>query len=312
MLQRVSEGFVAFYWLDPSDLSLFTISSAGAITEAPYQGTEEVVYEGDGKPFVSAVPSAKGDEVILITGSPSNPTLAVINVITRKRTFLPFTARSATWHPNGRDIVFLRDSDAKNPAGLYLFNLAKGTSSLLGALSLGDVKLFTQNQNSIALVEPPSLLAPSSAWSFDLTKKTLSLITTPQAGFMASWSSFAPFDALAYVPTVGVRAISAKGTAITLTSASLPDKCAFGKYEAAYYCAVMRTVPKGMPDSYLQKAAYSIDSLVAFSRSGESKLLWDSQAKGEPFDATNLKQIGDTLYFINRYDNRLYSFGPIK
>lgn len=311
-IRLVLDTAVAGYWLDESDRTLYALDDIGQILMLPYQGSQEIVYEGDGKTLLGVWPSLNGDMAIIATGSKAAPTFAVINVITRKRVFLPALTQSATWHPNGKDVVFLREEDAKNPAGVYVYTVSRGTSTLLARLTMAGVKLGPYSSSAISMIEEPSLQRPSRAWSFDLGRKTLRQLAPATAGLMASWSgSTEPLHMLAFAPAIGLAQIAnGKITAFTDNIQTLPIKCALTSGLA--YCAIPNAVPAKLPDSYLQKAVYTIDSFVTLTKEGVSSTLFNSQAEGQPVDAVSLQKIGDSLYFINRYDNKLYSLGPIE
>jgi hypothetical protein len=307
-LNKMSENAVSAFWVDLSDKTLYTANSAGIITATAFGGSPEMVYGGDGRPFISAEPSLRGDSVILTSGSRRLPSIAVVNVVTGNASFLPPTAISATWHPNGKDVLFLRTSDAKNPAGAYTFNTAKKSSLLLAELALSDVFLSQYDSSSVLLSERPSLETKSSSWTLNTKTGALSLlesnksllITTshPSIGYVTTYAKDGGLTLKRIGSTAGIK--------MPLT---LPQKCTSTK--TLVYCGVPTGEVKGMPMSYLEKTSFSLDTLVSMGTNGETMSLWSPQGEEESVDIYKPLVVGDSLYFINRYDNRVYSLSPI-
>ncbi len=306
----LTDHAVSDYWIDAADMTLYTVTADGIVSNTPYGGGEEITYDGDGRPLISAQPSARGDLVLLTTGTRTAPTVALVNVITGKRTFLPTLTKAAGWHPNGKDIVYLRDGDSKNTAGLYIYNVAKGSSGLLSPINIQDVHLEPQHKNAITITEPTTLLANVSNWSFNLNEKTLTPIVPAQPGLLMSWHPNLTGEGLIFTPKTGLVLVSKQGKTTPLAIMALPEKCGFG-VAGMLYCAVPNKTPKGLPDSYLQRSIYTTDSLVAITADGKTKSLWNSDIEGQPFDADNLRVSGKTIYFINRYDGYLYSLSLV-
>ncbi len=74
------------------------------------------------------------------------------------------------------------------------------------------------------------------------------------------------------------------------------------------YCAVPEDMPSGavLPDDYLKRAIYFKDSFYQIDT--EQNSITEILAATDPFfDAVNLALTDGKLFFINRYDNNLYS-----
>lgn len=303
-LKQVLASNSAAFWVDESDLTIYTVTSGGAVVATPHNGSSDVIYAGDGRQLVSAQANPAGDMVLLITGSQIEPFISVFNVVTQKRIFLPTTARSALWHPNGKDVLYLRDADSKNTAGIYLLSTARSSATQLMAVSLVGVSLQEYTKQAVLLVEPPTREAPVRSWVFDFAKNTLSSFEPATAGLMMRWAHgygllFEPKNGLSLVRQGSRTALGIKNT--------LPAKCAMGT--TSLVCAIPQDAIGKLPDSYLQREVYSVDALYEISLTGEQTRLWDGPSQGIYVDAYHLKKIGSTFYFINRYDNKLYSLG---
>ena len=91
---------------------------------------------------------------------------------------------------------------------------------------------------------------------------------------------------------------------------TLPEKCFMNA--SKIYCAIMQnysnTLPKPiLPDDYLKKAFYSRDKIYAIDIADNSSELVLSDELPPAIDAVNLSLNGNNLFFINRYDNRVYN-----
>jgi hypothetical protein len=302
-LSVVVDTPVSDFWMDNSDQTLYTITSGGVVTATPHGGSKEVAYSGDGRPLLTAQASDRGDLVILTTGNQKSPTISVINLFTKKRIFLPIQAKNASWHPNGKDVLFLRDGDSRNAAGMYSLNVAKESFSLISPMSLLDVKIFPKSSKSVLLISPSSKDSDSPALLFDLTTKKFSEFIPRRGGLQVSWSLAGKYGLTSSYPN-NMSLISDKGE-VAISSATLPQKCAM--LETAAVCGVPDKIASQLPDSYLKKAHFTIDTIYAFQLDGKEKRIWSSSSYGPGLDILNPKKIGTSLYFINRYDNKLYS-----
>ncbi len=60
-----------------------------------------------------------------------------------------------------------------------------------------------------------------------------------------------------------------------------------------------------LPDDYLKRAVYSNDFIYELDLE-KNALLPVFEENKQPIDAINFELLGNKLFFINRYDNRLY------
>jgi hypothetical protein len=77
--------------------------------------------------------------------------------------------------------------------------------------------------------------------------------------------------------------------------------------ETEALCGVPDNISSQLPDSYLKKAHFTVDTLYSFKLDGKEKRIWSSSSYGPGLDIIKPQKIGTALYFINRYDNKLYS-----
>ena len=94
---------------------------------------------------------------------------------------------------------------------------------------------------------------------------------------------------------------------IRLPFITLPEKCTIG--DTNLYCAAPVNITDKilLPDDYLKKKFYSDDVIYEYALDKKSIRTIFRLSQDSAIDAINLKIIGDKLFFINRYDNYVYS-----
>ena len=204
-----------------------------------------------------------------------------------------------------------------------------------------DLALYWIGANQIILSDKTSASYAGSVLSLDIKKKTLSTIIENNLGLQSIWN--VPLG----VGLVFTSKYSGGGGSVSLFDLSgvrlnglnfitLPSKCAFfvQQQEASIqatttklasatqaasgaasstktlYCAVPRDQKKlgfsTLPDDYLMRALYTSDNFLAINldTGNTTPILTDTS---QALDATNLKIFNGTLFFVNRYDNKLYA-----
>ncbi len=89
---------------------------------------------------------------------------------------------------------------------------------------------------------------------------------------------------------------------------TLANKCLIS--QPKIYCAIPKNIPPRttLPDDYLKRAVYFDDIFyqIDINQNSFTEIPTASQSV---IDAVNLKFVGNRLFFINRYDNKVYSLG---
>ena len=152
--------------------------------------------------------------------------------------------------------------------GLYSLELKNNKSSLFLKLNNQDLQVGWPTTNEIRLSDKPSAGGPNNIWSVNLKDKTVTKLKDEER------------------PNI-----------ITLLG-----KCVTA--DAKTYCAVPQNLPPEtiLPDDYLKRKIYTNDSFYV-----GDKLLFEGLEE-KPVDAVNFSVRDNQLFFINRYDQRLYSF----
>ncbi|MEK6952672.1 MAG: hypothetical protein AABX29_06690, partial [Nanoarchaeota archaeon] len=192
-------------------------------------------------------------------------------------------------------------------SGLIIIDLK--TNNVLQAvkINLEDVNVAWVKPDEVFIIEKPSILIPSSIWSYNLKNKNLDYIFQNEPGLMANWSK----DGNLVLKFNGELSLinNKTGQVIGLPFITLPNKCAFSNNnEEKIYCAVPKTMPSNtaLPDDYLKNKFYSEDQIISLTVNPTKSQIILSQTGDQKLDAVNLMVINDDLYFTNRYDNKVY------
>ncbi|MBI2623302.1 MAG: hypothetical protein HYW65_01880 [Candidatus Liptonbacteria bacterium] len=280
--------------------------------------------------------SAGGVKALALFGDRTAPQAGVFDVASKTWQPFPFSIIDAAWSPNDSRAAYLarQNSGAVVLGVLDLANAKAKPQELLRA-RFADITLAWPLPDLIFLQERPSAAVPARAWIFDMKKKMLAPFAEEQRGLAVRWpapagASGPPGEWLAFAAGDAGRGgrlylVSPQGTIREeLTFLTLPQKCAsFGggaapkaasaapsSAPATLICAVPRDADtlnvSALPDAYWKRALFTEDVFLMINlATGATRTLFDDAAR--PLDADMLAVSGDTLYFINRYDQKLYS-----
>lgn len=250
--------------------------------------------------------SADGTLALAKFNYPALPTFSIFNTVTNAWQPLPEGTLAAAWAASTSQLAYL-DSKA---GSLKILNIASQKTQEVIKLNQKDVKLYWVNPSTILVqISTPSIEMPSSLWSLDLKTKLLKPLFKEELGLVLNWSLVGNYG-LKLISVSRIPQISlinqAGGILKDLSFITLPEKCAFG--DGKIYCGVPRFIRDGiqLPDDYYKKAVYFQDDIYSIDLiSGESALL----LKGDDIliDTQHLSLGNGKLYFLNRYDSKLYN-----
>ena len=310
-LSVVSDRQILRYWFDSSDHALHIFTTTGELLRVS-QGEEERIF-ALGTPTSSVTPSPRGEAIIIETGYPTKPLFSVFNLTTRKTTFLPTGTTAAAWNPSGTEVVIMWEAPAASRAsvGLYRVPLKTFKPQLVLPITLFDIVLDWPQTNAVFVSTRFGGQTTGGLWRLDLQKKTMVAVLPEVSGFLTAWTVDGKyfFETDAKQRDVGLvqpATLSRLSTGLS----SVPEKCA-GAAAGQFVCAApaLNNAPLN-PLVYLQRAQHSTDTIILLSlRAGEliPSLVYDGLSEQPSVDATQLRTIGNTLYFVNRYDQKLYS-----
>ncbi len=264
--------------------------------------------------------SSDGTRIILAFGRPQNTTFVMGDLITNTFSSLPNTLAVA-WHPTKPDQFVYFD----NKQTLNIADLTTKKITPLIIFNVTDVDLDWITADEVLIKERASSQFAASAWIYNIKTKLMSAFLNdvnglmlqylPEIGSMlrlsATLNGNAALDLLPYGKNLMATTSPLNNTqgivsAVTLVSKNtLPGKCTV--FLEKLFCAVffqdhhLRPV-SFMPDSYLRHETYTVDGLITLP--DNSRLFTPSER--EAYDMSHLIGYGKTLYFLNRYDNRVY------
>jgi hypothetical protein len=187
-----------------------------------------------------------------------------------------------------------------------------------------DVTVQWPSKNNMIISDRPSAYTTGSIWLFNVSSKTLSPVVYENLGMESLWNASGSallFSAGSNNAGGELTFKNASGTEKTLSFATLPSKCVFGPSTAAsgtanpsvlIYCAVPRdqntfSIAR-LPDEYDQNVYFTDDDFYRMDAgTGSLNQIFSFGTAGLSIDATRVKAFNNILFFINRYDQKIYA-----
>ncbi|PIR86860.1 MAG: hypothetical protein COU11_03330 [Candidatus Harrisonbacteria bacterium CG10_big_fil_rev_8_21_14_0_10_49_15] len=306
----VTMASVFDYWVRADDSSIYYVTPGGTILQKTVGQEAEIVSTLALEGLRSVTPSNDGSLAIIEFGPDNQPQFRIFNATSRSWRSLPETVRAATWSPDATRIAYLEHDEL--PAGqitLYLLDIASGVSQRVSSIHLLDAELAWPTADALYISTPASGQAESYLWRYLIGDGTWQLVIGPQRSLAVNWipdtDRVILFEPRENSVSVGFLPELVGGERFFKT---LPSKCTAA--ENILYCAVPQdSLPVNFFDEYHMRGLYTADSLLAVDFTTEERVtLWlDDFAAPIGIDAYRLEIAGDHLYFMNRYDGRLYS-----
>lgn len=292
--------------------------------------------------ILSASFSADGEKVLVSFGDQSNPQASVFDIAKKIWTPLPVGLHSPVWSPTPSDYRIAYYSAAT--PGLEAFatiDASKINPAPVSILTLHvqDTDIAWPAKNQIVLSPKPSAYVATSAWSYNLATATLTPIAVETPGLAMLWSSAATgapgatptglvFSSGAYSLGGSLALADLSGNLVQqLKFVTLPSKCTFAAQASTLPASASSTaaavtstpylfcgVPRDqstlstshLPDDYDQMALFTSDDIYRINlQSGAIDTVWNDQTQN--LDISDVKFFNGTLFFINRYDQKLYA-----
>ena len=312
-ISAVTTEPVIGYWINQLDGQLYYVTAEGLIRRADAAaGAETVSSSRFVDPINRIIPSTRGDAVIIVSGETTTPVFKLFDLERRLWRVLPAGTVAASWNPTGpaAEVAFLQNTQSGvTEFGIYA--TSRGTVRGRSALSLAGVDMTWMSADRIYFTERPSRLALSGAWSYSIKQKTLWQLLPRERG---QWAQFVPgVGGFVYAAKTGNQLLEAGGAVESrIPFTTLPTKCFLER--PVVYCAVSYGGLSlgSAPDTYLDRTSLSGDSILSFSLLSqrsyrETATHLDGESSGVVVDASHLSKRGGKIYFINRYDSRVYS-----
>jgi len=326
-LSVISDNTIYGYWVFNSNFSaataqkiqgsgVFYVGRDGIIYKVKADGADEALTSSSIENFQSLESSLDGKRVIIKSGNSGASKFVVYNSENNIFESLPDKITAADFSPDGKKAAYF-SANAGDPGKSdlitkSLIDLKQKPATLL-SLYQGDFSLNWISQNKITLVPKPSAFYPASIWAVDVVKKTLSRLTSEENGLnglIVNWSSDGKIG-LQFSSSMEGRSrilnlINDQGEVMAnFEFVTLPEKCFVS--DPKIYCAIPQSIPdkSALPDDYLKNAVYFVDSLYQIDITSNSfERIFDGNASA--IDAINLNFVDGKLFFINKYDSKLY------
>ncbi|MDE2018923.1 MAG: hypothetical protein KGJ13_01100 [Patescibacteria group bacterium] len=234
-------------------------------------------------------------------------------------TKLPAGIQSPAWAPRSYQIAYLRSNPAAGTESVETLNAGVKSPSpvLLTTIPAEDLTLQWVNRSMLALADRPSAYTEGSIWIFDIQNQKLTPLAYESLGTESIWNTATGTMGLIFTGTSqnagGNLTLLANGSQDNLTFGTLPSKCAFDAAAGSstlLFCAVPRDQQTfqlaRLPDEYDQKVYFTADDFYKINTTdGALSIIFSNP--NQTLDATNVKIFNNTLFFVNRYDQKLYA-----
>ena len=327
--QGLPNGSASFGILSNEPVFDYFVDAQNNVTVVEPNG--EIARIANGQPtFLSSNPvqsvlsagfSYDGSKAFVSFGDPANPQTSIFDIATQAWTPLPVGILSPVWSPVDHRLAYM--TNANGALNVFTLDPTKASNKPVAVTSVTatDLALSWPNKNDLILSDKPSIYADGSIWLYDLTKKTLTNEVYAQFGVESVWSNATTttglvLSSLNYGRNGSLALMnSASSSSQPLTLNTLPSKCAFGPQVGtsspatlALYCAVPANasfLSAALPDDYQKMVLFTADDFykIDLSSGATSNLLTPVGS----IDGSDLKVLNKILFFVNRYDNKLYA-----
>lgn len=297
-IKPISSAPVFDYWLNRSSNEIFYLSLTGEIYKITSDGREEKVNSRTVENINSIQPSLDGSKAII--------SLAVFDTTDKTYQPLPMGTISAAWDPKSNNRVAYLKSGGQT-SSINLLTLSNKKSQEVIKLAQKDLELEWVVPDIIYLKQKSSSRIASSLWALDINKKTLRQIFKEEMGLTVKWSRDGSLGIKTTNALTNFPQLIDKDAAVVkvLSFIALSSKCSFENQKI--YCAVPRNIsPRtNLLDDYLMRKNYLEDDILVWDvASFLPDLIFDGTTQA--IDVENLQIKNNRLFFINRYDQKLY------
>ncbi|MDO8664674.1 MAG: hypothetical protein Q7K44_03990 [Candidatus Liptonbacteria bacterium] len=256
----------------------------------------------------------------------------------------PNAAQSFSWSPDSHKIAYLSLAGGINTVYIADGDNSRVKPSELIKIRGEDITISWPVPSTIFLGDRPNSAWNSSLWSLNISKKTISPVLTDLPGLETAWgSSTTQSMGLAFSSGTNgnggkLQLINQDGKKLrTFDFITFPSKCVFydkpvpqdsikpssatststktvAPVVAKSFLTLVCAIPRNgdtlnnspLPDAYLKKALFASDDFFEINvSSGEIKSVFSDSSKN--LDADDVKIFNQSVFFINRYDKKVYS-----
>lgn len=271
--------------------------------------------------------SYDGKKILAEFGDLYMPQYSVFDTENKSWSPLPSYIKTPAWSPTSYEIAYLAEKSGEDALATLDITNPKAKPREILNLNAKDVFLSWLEPNSILINEKGGAAFAASVFRVDIKNKAIDLLIPPRIGLEVLWSAKAE-RGLIFVGGRTLRGgelglVDEKGVLLNrLAFITLPRKCGFYEKAAGQIststppseeflaCAIPRDREKPtkvpLPDAYEERALYTSDDLYEISlKDGTVREIYKSESSY--FDGYNLKIFGKNLFFVNRFDGKLYA-----
>jgi hypothetical protein len=285
--------------------------------------------------IIGASFSYDGAKILVSFGDPTNPQVSVFDVASSTWTPLAAGLQSPTWSPSDYRVAYYTANTTQGTEAFATIDTSKTkmVPTTLMTLHAQDLSIVWPTKNQLVLYTKPSAYVTGSVWTLGLQNLALTPIVLETPGLDMLWngegvaapaaSSSAPMELEFTSGDAGlggsVALTDALGNVLQqLKFATLPSKCLFATANSTspatsttpyLYCGVPRDTNtfsiSHLPDDYNQMALFTSDDIYRVNlQSGAIDPVFNDQTQN--LDVSDMKFFNNTVFFINRYDQKLY------
>lgn len=326
------------YFVDAQN-NLFGVKTDGTIEEITNGQSSELSSSSTAN-IISANFSYDGKKILLLSGNQNDPQASVFDIASRTWTVLPTGLVGAAWSPTNYQVAYLASAKTGTTIATFDVSNPKKPPVALVTVTMQDISLQWPTSGDILLADKPSAQVGTSLLLWNAKMKTLSPLVFEENGLETMWtgstSSTQPLGLIFSGDSGGggysLQLDSLTGNLLeTLSFVTLPSKCLFNTNTEtgpvtiaassttatstntsypALYCGIPRDQSSfesaSLPDNYDQMALFTSDDIYKINvLTGATDVLWSDQSQN--VDASDLKFANGNLFFINRYDQKVYA-----
>jgi hypothetical protein len=274
--------------------------------------------------------SYDGAKALVTFGNPAKPQTSVFDIATKAWAPMPAGWLTPVWSPSDYRIAYaIQNTNGTELIATVNAALKAPQPIILVTLHAQDLALTWPNKNQLALETKPSAYVAGTDLLLNLSTLALTPILPETAGLDVAWGKTTGLAFTAGTSGVGgnLMLLDTAGNTLQKLSFLTPaSKCAFGALTTSLaattstkaittstqylFCAVPRDQDKlktsHLPDDYAQHALYTADDAYRINlTSGAIDTVLADQTQA--WDASNIMVVNNTLFFVNRYDEKLYA-----
>ncbi len=321
----VSDGPVLDYFVN--NANVVTVVRPDGTIESISNGATSSLSAATISNIITASFSYDGKKILVSSLVGTTTQTSVFDIASQKWTTLPDNMENPVWSPTNDEVAYLA-TDGYGSETLDTINAAAANPRpvTLTTLAMENMLLQWPMANTLIVSDRPSAFIADSIWKFNIPSRTLSSVVFEKLGTESSWN--ASGSALIFFAggnnSGGTLVLQdPAGNRNLLSFGTLPSKCVFAAPTSqaatssvssvnSIYCAVPTDQSTfqvaRLPDEYDQKVYFTNDNFYGIDpSSGSLTNIFSVAEANQNIDATDLKIFNNILFFVNRYDQKLYA-----